>query len=62
MAKKKAATQSTGSKDRTKCIKMVRNTKSGSYYFKEDVIPNEEVENFFKEGNEAKGQEQEASN
>lgn len=57
MAKKKKQ-QSQGSKDQTKCIKMVRNPQNGAYYLKEEVIPNDQVEDFFKE----EGQAEEASN
>ena len=48
MAKKKEQ-KSGGSKDQTKCIKMVRNPRNGAYYMKEDVVPNDKVEEFFKQ-------------
>lgn len=48
MAKKVVATLKTGSgKDTTKCIKMVRSDKSGAYSFKSEILPNEQVKNFF---------------
>jgi hypothetical protein len=31
----------------TRCIKMVRTEKSGAYSFKEEMVSNEEVKNFF---------------
>ena len=31
----------------TKCIKMVKSEKTGAYVFKTDVIPTEEVKEFF---------------
>jgi hypothetical protein len=59
MAKKKSEQQGEGGKDRTLCIKMVHNPKNDAYFFKEDVVPNEKVEEFFQ--GEEKSQE-EASN
>lgn len=48
MAKKVVATLKTGTgKSFTKCIKMVKSEKSGAYLFKEEVVPNEQVKNFF---------------
>lgn len=48
MAKKVVATLKTGTgKKTTKCIKMVKSDKTGSYTFKEDIIPNEQVKDFF---------------
>ncbi len=48
MAKKVVATLKTGTgKNTTKCIKMVRSEKSGSYSFKSEILPNEQVKDFF---------------
>ena len=48
MAKKAVATLRTGvGKQFTKCIKMVKSEKTGAYVFKTDVIPTEEVKEFF---------------
>lgn len=48
MAKKVVATLKTGTgKSRTKCIKMVKSKKTGSYVFKSEVVPNEEIKDFF---------------
>lgn len=50
MAKKVVATLKTGSgKNFTKVIKMVKSEKTGAYVFKEDVVPNEYVQEFFNE-------------
>ena len=47
MAKKVVATLKTGTgKTLTKCIKMVKSEKTGSYTFQEDIIPSEEVKEF----------------
>lgn len=50
MAKKVVATlkQKGTGKTVTKCIKMVRSDKTGAYTFKSEIVPNEEVQNFFK--------------
>jgi hypothetical protein len=56
MAKKKKQS-SGGSKDQTLCIKMVRNPRNNAYFFKEEVIPNDRVEDFFKQS-EGQAQEQ----
>ncbi len=50
MAKKVVATLKTAGsgKNFTKCIKMVKSDKTGSYTFKEDVIPNDQVADFWK--------------
>lgn len=49
MAKKVVATLKTGSgKNFTKCIKMVKSDKTGSYTFKEEVVPNEQIADFWK--------------
>ncbi len=48
MAKKVVATLKTGTgKSVTKVIKMVKSEKTGAYLFKEDVLPNEQVKDFF---------------
>lgn len=48
MAKKTVATLKTGAgKDFTKVIKMVKSSKSGGYSFKEEVVHNDHVKDFF---------------
>lgn len=49
MAKKAVATLRKGgsTKGYAKVIKMVKSPKNGSYQFKEDVVPQEEIKNFF---------------
>lgn len=48
MAKKTVATLKTGnSKAFTKVIKMVKSDKSGKYAFKEEVVHNDHVKDFF---------------
>jgi lauroyl/myristoyl acyltransferase len=48
MAKKVVATLKTGTgKSVTKVIKMVKSEKTGAYMFKEDILPNEQVKDFF---------------
>jgi len=49
MAKKAVATlrKGGGTKGYAKVIKMVKSPKTDSYQFKEDIIPQEEVKNFF---------------
>ncbi|MFB6258917.1 MAG: DUF4295 domain-containing protein [Flavobacteriales bacterium] len=58
---RKAKQQSQGSKDQTMCIKMVKSPKNNAYYFREEVLPNDRVEDFFKEEGQEEEQE-EASN
>jgi hypothetical protein len=49
MAKKTVATLQKGSgKGYSKVVRMVKSEKSGSYTFKESIIANEEVANYFK--------------
>ncbi len=51
MAKKTVATLQTGNKDArsyTKVIKMMRSPKTGAYTFSEKMVPNEAVQDFFK--------------
>ena len=48
MAKKVVATLKTGvGKQFTKCIKMVKSEKTGAYSFKEGIIANDGVKEFF---------------
>jgi hypothetical protein len=48
MAKKVVATLKTGTgKSFTKCIKMTKSEKTGAYIFKEEVIHNDHVSEFF---------------
>lgn len=48
MAKKTVASlQKGGGKNHTKVIKMVKSEKSGSYFFKEEVVENDKVKEFF---------------
>ncbi len=58
---RKAKQQKQGSKDQTKCIKMVRNPRNGSYYFKEEVLPNDRVEDFFKQEDKTSEKKEEAA-
>ncbi|HKM94889.1 MAG TPA: DUF4295 domain-containing protein [Prolixibacteraceae bacterium] len=49
MAKKSIATLQKGAgKGHAKVIKMVKSEKTGAYAFNESVVPNEEVQNYFK--------------
>ena len=50
MAKKTVATLQTGKEGRsyTKVIKMVKSPKTGAYIFDEQMVRNEDVQNFFK--------------
>lgn len=48
MAKKVVATLKTGTgKSLTKCIKMVKSEKTGAYTFKSDIVPNEQIQEYF---------------
>ncbi|MCC8035913.1 MAG: DUF4295 domain-containing protein [Rikenellaceae bacterium] len=48
MAKKVVATLKTGTgKNFTKCIKMVKSDKTGAYTFKTEIVPNDQVKEFF---------------
>ncbi|MDR3246390.1 MAG: DUF4295 domain-containing protein [Prevotellaceae bacterium] len=50
MAKKVVGRVKSGAgKTMTRCIKMVRSDKSSAYTFKEEIVLNEEVKNFFAE-------------
>ena len=49
MAKKAVATFKTGvGRTFSKVIKMVKSPKTGAYIFKEEMIPNEGVKDYFK--------------
>lgn len=49
MAKKSVATLRTGTgKDFAKVIKAVKSPKTGAYTFKEEMIPNDQVKDYFK--------------
>jgi hypothetical protein len=48
MAKKVVASMQKGAgRVNTKCIKMEKSPKSGSYTFREEMVPNAEVKKFF---------------
>lgn len=48
MAKKVVATLKTGTgKSLTKCIKMVKSEKTGAYTFKESIVLNDQIKDFF---------------
>jgi len=48
MAKKVVATLKTGTgKVFTKCIKMTRSGKSGAYLYKEEIVHNDHIKDFF---------------
>ncbi|MGA1976632.1 MAG: DUF4295 domain-containing protein [Bacteroidales bacterium] len=48
MAKKVVASLKTGSgKTFSKCIKMTKSPKSGAYLFKEEIVHNDHVKDFF---------------
>lgn len=47
MAKKTVATLQKEGKNLTKVIKMVKSEKTGAYVFKEDIVVNEKVKDFF---------------
>lgn len=48
MAKKTVATlQTGGGKVHTKCIKMTKNAKTGSYSFKTEIVHNDAVKDWF---------------
>ena len=48
MAKKVVAALKTGAgKSFTKCIKMTKSDKSGSYLFKEEIVHNDHIKDFF---------------
>ena len=48
MAKKVVATLKTGAgKDFTKCIKLIKSDKTGAYTFKEEIVHNSHIKDFF---------------
>ncbi|MFC2325383.1 MAG: DUF4295 domain-containing protein [Bacteroides sp.] len=48
MAKKAVASLQKGEgRTKTKCIKMERSAKTGAFVFKEEMVDNTEVKNFF---------------
>jgi len=48
MAKKVVATLKTGTgKLFTKCIKMTKSDKTGAYQFKEEIVHNDHIKDFF---------------
>jgi hypothetical protein len=48
MAKKVVASLKTGAgKSFTKCIKMTKSDKTGAYLFKEEVVHNDHIKDFF---------------
>ncbi|HQH19428.1 MAG TPA: DUF4295 domain-containing protein [Bacteroidales bacterium] len=48
MAKKVVATLKTGAgRDFAKVIRMVKSPKTGAYTFKEEIIPNDQVKDYF---------------
>jgi hypothetical protein len=48
MAKKVVATLQSGvGKNFTRCVKMTKSEKSGSYVFKEEVVHNDHIKDFF---------------
>ncbi len=48
MAKKVVATLKTGAgKSFTKCIKMTKSDKTGAYLFKEEIVHNDHIKDFF---------------
>lgn len=50
MAKKPMASLQKGEgRVRTKCIKMGRSPKTGAYIFKEEMVLNSEIKDFFKD-------------
>lgn len=48
MAKKTVASlQTGGGKEHTKCVKMIKNEKTGAYSFREEIVPNDLVKDWF---------------
>ena len=48
MAKKVVASMKTATgKDFAKVVRMVKSPKTGAYTFKEDIIPNDQIKNYF---------------
>ena len=51
MAKKVVATlQTGGGKNHTKVIKMIKSAKTGSYSFKEEIVNNDKIGEWFAKG------------
>lgn len=49
MAKKTVATLQKGAgKGYAKVIKMVKSPKTGAYIFKEEIVPNDDIKDFYK--------------
>lgn len=48
MAKKVVASLQSSGKDFAKVIKMSKSAKTGAYTFKEDIIPTDQVKDYFK--------------
>lgn len=48
MAKKVVASLQTAGKSFAKVIKMDKSSKTGAYIFKEDIIPDDKVKEYFK--------------
>lgn len=46
MAKKVVATLQSAGKDFAKVIQVVKSKKTGAYTFKEDIVPNDKVQEF----------------
>lgn len=46
MAKKTVASLQKAGKSLTKVIKMVKSDKTGAYAFKQDIVPNDKVQEF----------------
>jgi len=52
MAKKAVASFSgdkSASRNSVKCIRLVRSSRSGAYAFKEEIVPTDQVKEFFSE-------------
>lgn len=48
MAKKTVATLQTGSgKNHTKVVRMIKSPKTGAYSFREEIVTNDKVQEFF---------------
>ncbi len=47
MAKKVVASLQSSGKDYSKVIRMVKSPKNGAYSFKEEIIPTDQVKNYF---------------
>lgn len=55
---KKATIKRQGGKEVTKCVKMVKNPQTAGYYFREEMVPNDKVDSFFKEEKSKKKEEE----